>query len=49
LKDLYAEGMQQIARTWRVLNPEAQAARPTPQRSAMPAVSAEPNQGSARA
>jgi hypothetical protein len=49
LKDLYAEGMQQIARTWRALNPEAQAARATPQRSVTPAVSAEPNQGSARA
>jgi hypothetical protein len=49
LKDLYAEGMQQIARTWRVLNPEAQTARATPQRSVTPAVSAEPNQESARA
>jgi hypothetical protein len=49
LKDLYAEGMQQIVRTWRVLNPEAQTARAMPQRSVTPAVSAEPNQESARA
>ncbi|MBX9825598.1 MAG: hypothetical protein K2Y27_11445 [Xanthobacteraceae bacterium] len=49
LKGLYAEGMQQIARTWRMLNPEAQAARATLQRSVTPAVSARPNQESARA
>jgi hypothetical protein len=48
LKDLYAEGIQQIARTWRVLNPEAQAARAAPQRSVTPAV-LESNRESARA
>jgi hypothetical protein len=49
LKDLYGEGMQQIVRTWRMFNPEAQTARATPHRSVTPAVSAEPNQESARA
>jgi hypothetical protein len=49
LKELYVEGMQQVARTRRMLNPEAQAARAMPQRSVTPAISAEPNQETARA
>ena len=49
LEELYAEGMQQAARTWRMFNPEAQSARAAQQRSVTPAVSAESNQESARA
>lgn len=54
LKQLYTEGMQQVARTWRMFSPETQstaqaAARATQQRSVAPAVSAESNQESARA